>query len=132
RAARLERAIEIDLADLATERRLRELDDRELVARDAVRRLAGVQDLQIENAVDPDLHVVLGDADLLRDIDRVFLEAVLVGDALDEGQEDVNPRLQRAAVFAEIFDDVRALLRHDGGGLRDDDDDQNRDDQDDG
>ena len=69
-AALLERAVELDLADLAAQRRLRELRDREGIVRDAVRRARGIHHLQIQHAVDADLHVVLRDADLLGDVDR--------------------------------------------------------------
>ncbi len=126
-----EGAVELDLADLAAERRLRELDDREAVVGDAVGCLAGLQHLQIQHSVHADLHVVPGDADLLRDVHRLFLQVVLVGDALDERDEDMKARLDRAAVAAEILDDKRALLRHDNGGLRDDDDREQRDHPDD-
>ena len=126
-AARLERAIEIDLADLAAQRRLRELDDREAIVRDAVRGAAGIEHLQIQHAVDADLHVVLGDADLLGNIERLFLEGVPVGDAFDERKQDVKPGLDRAAVAAESLDDEGALLRHDDGGLHQDDDDEHDD-----
>ena len=44
----------------------------------------------------------------------LFLQAVPVGDALDEGNQDVKTRLQRAAVLAEVLDHVGALLRDDG------------------
>ena len=111
--ALLERAVELDLADLAAQRRLRELRDREGIVRDAVRRARGIHHLQIQHAVDADLHVVLRDADLLGNVDRGLLQAVPVRDALDAGHEDVEARMQGLAVLAEPLDDERALLRHD-------------------
>ena len=72
--ALLERAVELDLADLAAQRGLRELDDREAVVGDAVGRALRVEHLQVQHAVDADLHVVARDADLLRDVDRLLLE----------------------------------------------------------
>src|SRR6185503_3413360 len=127
RGALLERAVELDLADLAAQRRLRELRDRELVVRDAVRRARRIEDLHVQDAVDADLDVIPRDADLLRDVDRHLLQAVLVGDALHERREDVEPGLQRAAVFAPQLDDVRALLRYDDRRLRQEEDREHRD-----
>ncbi len=130
RGALLEGAVELDLADLAAQRRLRELDDREAVVGDAVGGLARIEHLQVEHAVDADLHVVARDADLLGDVHRLFLEVVLVGDAVEEGLQDVEPGLDRAVVAAERLDDEGALLGHDDRGLRDDDDDDKYDDAD--
>src|SRR5688572_7102012 len=130
RAALLERAVELDLADLAAQRRLRELHDREPVVGDAVGGPARVQHLHVEHAVDADLDVVARDADLLRDVHRLLLEVVLVGDAVEEGLQDVEPGLDRAVVTAERLDDVSALLRHDDRGLGDDDDGEQYDDAD--
>ena len=47
------------------------------------------------------------------DVERHFLEAVLVGDAVDEGDHDVQPRPKRRVVLAEALDhdpDPEALL----------------------
>ena len=49
---------------------------------------------------------VLGDVDLLRDVERHFLQRVLVGDALDEGHDELEARRERAVVLAELLDDV--------------------------
>jgi hypothetical protein len=89
----------------------------------------GVQHLQIQHAVDVDLHVVARDADLFRNFDRGFLQRALVGDPLDERHQDVEPRRQRLRVLAEPLDDVGALLRNDGGGARDHDDPQHHDEE---
>ena len=77
-----------------------------------------IEHLHVQHRVDTHLDVVARDADLLGDVERLFLEAVPVGNALDERNQDVKPGLQRAAVLAEILDHVRALLRHDGRGAR--------------
>ena len=69
-------------------------------------------------------------ADLLGDIDRLFLEAVPVSDALDEWNENVKAGLDRAAVAAEALDHEGALLRDDGGRLGEHDDRQENDDYD--
>src|SRR5690606_40085584 len=104
--ARFEGAVQVDLADLATQRRLRELHDREAIVGDAIGRHARIEHLQVQHAVDADLHVVLRDADLLRNVERLLLEVVLVCDALEERYEDVKARLQSTAVAAEGLDDV--------------------------
>src|SRR5688572_7536420 len=130
RGALLEGAVELDLADLAAQRRLRELNDREAVVGDAVGGLARIEHLHVEHAIDADLHVVARDADLLGNVHRLFLEVVLVGDAVEEGLQDVKPGLDRAAVAAEGLDHECALLRHDDRGLRNDDDDDKYDDAD--
>src|SRR4029453_13209871 len=129
--ALFEGAVQLDLADLAAQGGLSELRDRKAVIRDAVGSFAGVEHLEIKHAVNPHLHIVPRDADLLRDIDGFLLQVVLVGDALHERHEDMEARMNGAAVAPEIFDDIGALLRNDRGGLRDDDDDQDRDHQND-
>src|SRR5690606_17989554 len=86
----------------------------------------GIENAQVEHAVDADLDVVLRDAHLLGNVDRLFLQRVLVRDALDERNENVKAGLQRAAVLAEHLDDVGALLRHDDRGLRNHDDHEDR------
>ena len=125
----LERLVQIDLADLAAQRRLRELADREHVVGDAVRRALRIQHLQVEDAVDADLHVVARDADLRRDVDGDLLERVAVADDIDERQQHVKARAQRAVKPAEALDDVRALLRHDDRRLRDDDEHEQGEDE---
>ncbi len=71
-----------------------------------------VEHLHVQHRIDPDLHVVARDANLLGDVDRDLLEAVPVRDLLDERDQDVKSRLQGAAVLAQILHHVGALLRH--------------------
>jgi hypothetical protein len=129
RAARLECTVEVDLADLAAQRRLRELNDREAVVGDAVRSAAGIQHLQVQHAVDAHLDVVPGDADLFGDIERFLLERVPVRDALGERYQDVKARLDRAAESTERFDDECTLLRHHDCSLHQHDEDEHDDGQ---
>jgi hypothetical protein len=105
---------------------LRKLRNREVIVGDAVRGARRVEHLQVQHTVDADLHVVFRDADLLGDIERLLLQAVAVGDPLHERNQYMEAGRHRAAVLAEDFDDVRALLRHDDGRLRDDDDGEHR------
>ena len=120
-ASLLERLVQFDLADLATQRRLRELGDGEQVFPDSIGSLAGVHHLQVEHAVHADLDVVRGDTDLLLDVDGLFLEGVAVGDAFEERDENVESRRQRSRVPAQVFDDVGVLLRHNYRRLDNDD-----------
>ncbi len=78
-----------------------------------------IQDLHVEHRIDTDLDIVTCDADLFGDIERLFFQAVLVCDTLDERNQNVEASLQRTAVLAEIFDHVRALLRNHGRSTRD-------------
>src|ERR1700742_2601365 len=118
-AARLERSIQLDFADLAAQRGLRQLRNRKSIVGDSVRGEVRVHHLHIQHAVHAHLDIVAGDADLLGDVDGDFLQAVLVGYALHEGHQDVKAGGQRTAVLAEVLDDVGALLRNHGGGLCD-------------
>jgi hypothetical protein len=76
-----------------------------------------IEHLHVQHRIDADLHVVARDADLLGDVDRDLLQAVPVGDLLDERHQNVKAGLQGAAVLAQILDHVRALLRHHGSVL---------------
>ena len=68
-AARLEGAVELDLADLAAQRGLRELRNGEAVIGDAVGGEMRIEHLHVEHRIDADLHVVARDADLLGDVE---------------------------------------------------------------
>ncbi len=119
--ARFERAVEIDLSDLAPQGRLSELADREDVVRDSVRGALGVQDLQVEHAVDADLDVVLRDADLFGDVDGHLLQRMLVGDPLDEGDENVesrSPGAMSSLAIARSPSTPSPILSSRGGRIR--------------
>jgi hypothetical protein len=64
-------------------------------------------------------------------LSRDLLQAVLVGDAVDEGHDDVQAGRQRGVVLAEPLDHPGVLLGHDVDGLEDehqgDDEDDERD-----
>src|SRR5439155_25588406 len=78
--ALLECAVELHLADYAAQRRLRELRDRDPEIARPVRGEPGIGDLEIQNAVDLQLRIVLGDANLAGDIERDFAQVVLIRD----------------------------------------------------
>ena len=86
-----------------------------------------IEHLHVQDSIDSDLHVVARDADLLGDIQRDFLEAMPVGDPLEKRYQHIKPGMQRAAVLAQVFDDVGGLLRHDGRGFCNHDHDDYRD-----
>ena len=78
-----------------------------------------IQHLHVENRINCYLHVVAGNADLFGDVECLLLETVSIGNTLDEGEQNVEAGLQCTTVLAQILDDVRTLLRHDGRGARD-------------
>ncbi len=79
--------------------------------RGCARGLDGVDHAQVEDAIDGDGHVVVRDGALLRDAVRFLFQAVHVGDHVNDGHKELQPRLQHAAELAEAFDNPRLLLR---------------------
>jgi hypothetical protein len=126
--ALLESLVQFELADHAAQRRLRKLRDRDDVVRRAVARLLGVRHLEIQDAVHLKLRVVARDANLAGDIERHFLQAVLVRDVVDEGDQEVQARRERGVKAPEPLDDPRVLLRHDLDRPRDEDDGHDKED----
>jgi len=85
--------------------------------------LRGVEDLIESHGVGLDAGIVLGD-DLLRRYVQHLLHHVQLGaDRVDEGDDQVEARMQRAGIFLEAFDGVVISLRHrlDPGEQRQDD-----------
>ncbi len=107
-----------------TERKrgLRELGDRHDVVAGAVGGQLGIGHLEVQDAVHLQLGVVLGDTDLAGHIERHFLEHVLVGDAVDERDDDIQAGRQRGMETPETFHHPGILLRHDLECLDDEDD----------
>jgi len=85
----------------------------------SVRSEARIGDLVIQDAVDPELGIVLGDADLLGHIERHFLQGMRVGDAVEEGDDEVEAWLERAVEAPEALHHPCTLLRHDAHTLDD-------------
>ena len=125
----LERAVELHPSDHAAQRRLRELRNCHLEVARAVGGELGVGDLEVEDAVDLQLRIVLGDADLRRHVERNFAQVVLVRDAIDERDHEIEAGLQHGVEAPESLDDERMLLRHHANRLRNHDerDDEQRD-----
>ena len=97
-------------------RKLRDGDD--VVARTVTCSLR-IRHLEKEHAVDSKLRIVLRDANLARRVQRHFLEAVLISDAVDEGNDDIEPRREHAVEFTETLNHPCVLLRHHLDALRD-------------
>jgi MFS family permease len=100
---------------------------------DLVLRRSRVHDRVVDDRVDADDEVVLGDDRLRREADDLLADVHLAADVVDDGHEQVDAGLERAAVLAEPLDDVDRGLRHDPHRLEQDDSDETGDDeQDDG
>ena len=128
RAALLKRAIEVDFSDLAPQGRLGELADGKEVVANSVGSSLGVEHFQVENPIHAYLNVVPGNTDLLLDVERALLEAVLICDPLNERDEDMEAGLHRFPVLTQVFHDVRVLLTNHDCGLGNEHDNQRDDD----
>src|SRR5690606_23412980 len=102
------------------------------VAGDLVGRGPRVGDLVVDDGVDVDDQVVLGDDRLGREGDDLFAQVDAVADGVDERDDDVQARVQGPRVAAEALDDGGAGLWDDLDRLDQGDEDQHhQDDQDD-
>ena len=113
--------VQLNLADDRAQRGLRQTGGGVAIVGNAVAGRLRVDDLQIEHAIDADADVVAGDALLLRYVKGFFFQGVAVGDAVDEGHEDVKTGFQRARVFAQTLHDVGRTLRDDAHDVGQDD-----------
>ena len=102
--------VELDLADLAAQRGLRELLDRELEIGDAVSGALGVDDFVVENAVNVDHHVVLRDAVLLGNRDRALAQIERRAHRIDKRHENLQAAEDRAIEASQPLDDQGGLL----------------------
>mgnify|MGYP003693579111 CR=1 FL=1 len=100
-------------ADHVAQRGDRELLDRPDEVVDLVGGRLRLGDLEIDDGVDRDDEVVLGDHRLRREGDDLLPQIDHLADPVDEGDDDRQPGVQRARVAAEPFDDARPRLRHD-------------------
>ena len=100
-------------------------------ARDLVGRLARIEHLEEHHRIDPDHGVVLGDDFLPGNIEHLLHHVDLVTDAIDEGDDQMQPRVGRQRVFAEPFDGIDiALLHHAHAHHQEQHDQQDQQDQD--
>ena len=81
----------------------------DVVAR-AIRGPHRVSYLKIKHAVHGELRVVPGNTNLTGHIERHFLERVLVGHPVHEGDDQIQTRRQSLGVLAEPLDDPGLLL----------------------
>jgi hypothetical protein len=77
---------------------------------DLVRCLDGVCNLEVQNTVDLDLDVVLGDSGLGVDGEDLFLQVVMVADKIDEGPLEAEAGLEDLDEAAEALKDHYVLL----------------------
>jgi len=74
--------------------------------------LVGVEHARVQHAVELERDVVGGDGALAGDLEGVFLERLDVGDAVEEGDQEGQARLQDAVELAHALDDPGGLLGH--------------------
>ncbi len=125
-----QRLFEVEATDDVAERGGRELLDRTEVVRDLVRRRTGVGDLEVDDRVDRDDEVVLGDHRLRREGHDLLAHVEQRPEPVDERHQEVQPRVEGLVVLPEAFDDARGRLRHDPDRAGQDDDHEDDDDQD--
>ena len=75
---------------------------------DAVGVELGIGDLEIDDGIDLHGDIILGDNGLRRIVQHLFLQADLLGYALDEGNLHVHADLPDLAECAETLNDVGA------------------------
>ena len=121
-----QRTLEVHATDDVPQRGHRELLDGLDVVGDLVRRAHRVGHLEVDDGVDRDHQVVLGDHRLRRERDDLLAEVQRVTDLVDERHEDRQAGMQRTRVPPEPLHDARASLRDDADGSGDHDDDEQR------
>ena len=121
RAALLERAIKIDLANLGSQRSLGQLRDGEHIVADSIGSTLRVKHLQVQNAVNANLYIIPCDADLLGNVSRLFFQCVLVGNLVEKRPKQMESGVECLAELAQSFDHVCVLLRNHNRNLEDDD-----------
>src|SRR5207237_2113429 len=78
---------------------------------------------KIEDAVHLQLRIVFGDADLAWNIKRYFAQIVLVSDAVDKRNYEIQSGREHGMESSPTLDNQRMLLRNDTYRLGDNDDD---------
>ena len=111
--ARGQRLLEVQRADHVAQRRDGELLDRLERVRDLVGRRLRVGDGEVEDSVDLDHEVVLGDHRLRRERHDLFAQVDQGLEPVDERHQQRHARAERLVVAAEPLDDARAGLRDD-------------------
>ncbi len=112
RLSLFESLVKRHFAQLAAHCRLRELGDGVNGVVDLVRGLDWVHHPEVEDAVDGDGNIVVGNGALLRNAVCFLFQAVNVGDLIDYRHEELQPWLQDAAEFSKALNHPRLLMRH--------------------
>jgi hypothetical protein len=86
----------------------------------------GVGDREVDDGVDADDEVVLGDHRLGRERDDLLAQVDQRLDAIDERDDQRQPGVEGARVAAEPLHDAGARLRHDPDARRGDDEHEHR------
>ena len=121
--------VQLQLADHAAQAGLCQLRHGHDVVGRAIAGQLGVGDLKVQNAVNLQLRVVAGDANLAGHIERDFFQTVLLDHVVDKRHHKVQTRGQAGVEFAQSFDHPSLLLWHNLDGL---DNEQDRDDHENG
>ncbi len=104
--------VERHLADDVTEIGLRQLGDGEDEVRDVVEQTLRIGRLEVDDGIDRDGHVVLGDDFLRRNVDHLLAHVDLL-QRLDEGEDQTQPRVGGLLVATESFDHPPLIGPHD-------------------
>ena len=104
--------IECDLSDFGSHGGLGEVRDGREQVLDPVAGLIRVFDLNVEDAINVECHVVLRDGMLRGNMHDLFPEVMGVGDGVDEGDFEVEAWLHLAVVFIEAVEQDGVLLVH--------------------
>ena len=104
--------IKFHFTDGRTQRGLRQLRNSGDVIAGSVRGQHRIRNLEIQHTVDLQLRIVLGNTDLTRQIQRHFLQHMSIGDTVDKGHHDIQPRQQSGMKFTQALDHPGVLLRY--------------------
>ncbi len=107
-----QRLVEVERADRGADVGHGDVGDRPLEVLHFVGRLAGVEHLVEDDAVDGDRGIVLGDHGLARNLEHGLLHVELATDAVDIGDDEVEAGIKRGAIAAEALDRPLRALRH--------------------
>jgi len=105
RVALFKRFVKFELADHATQRGLRKLRDRQNRAAGAVGCESRIRNLEVQNAIDLQLRVVLGDTHLWRHVERHLAQVVPGRNAVYERNGEAQARLKNGVEAAQPLND---------------------------
>ena len=109
----LERLIKRKLTDLTTHGRLRKVNDGLAVVLDVVARLVGIHDLDVNDSIDLNEHIIFSHTSLRRDFNDLFSQIMHVLDLVDDGDLEVKTRLKLGGKLLEAMKHNGVLLAND-------------------